>query len=70
MTASQSSSVAFLPRALLALIVPESWVPPKENDISILRRGHAAHPAEGLSATYSARSAMTGSTRVARREGT
>lgn len=54
----------------LALIVPESWVPPKENDISILRRGHAAQPAEGLSATYSARSAMTGSTCVARRVGT
>ena len=54
----------------LALIVPESWGPPKENDISILRRGHAAQPAEGLSATYSARSAMTSSTRVARRVGT
>jgi len=54
----------------LALIVRESLVPPKESDISILRRGHAAQPAEGLSATYSARSAMTGSTRVARRMGT
>jgi hypothetical protein len=54
----------------LALIVPEFWVPPKENDISIFQRGHAAQPAEGLSATYSARSAITGSTRVARRVGT